>query len=242
MALLRAVFFDAAGTLFDAREPVGGTYARIARQYGITASDEAVTAGFRRAFGAAPELAFGPGHSAEQLRRKEREWWRAVVAQSFEGLGHFRDFDGFFETLFAYFADPAHWRADLEALPTLQRLKDSGLRLGVISNFDFRLYEILQDLGLSAIFDSVTISSEAGYAKPRAEVFAAALARHGLRPSEAMHVGDSHRLDFEASHAAGMAAVLLDPGLDVPTNIEDRKARIRSLAYLKEVTQVLGSA
>ena len=242
MATLRAVFFDAAGTLFDAREPVGGTYARIARQYGITASDEAVTAGFRRAFGAAAELAFGPGHPAAWLRAKEREWWRAVVARSFDGLGEFSDFGAFFETLFAYFANPTHWRVDPEAIPTLQRLKNNGLRLGVISNFDFRLYEILQDLGLSAIFDSVTISSEAGYAKPRREVFAAALARHGLRPGEAMHVGDSHHLDFEASHAAGMTAVLLDPGLDVPTNIEDRKARIRSLAYLKEVTQVLGSA
>ena len=242
MSNFRAVFFDAAGTLFDAREPVGGTYARIARQYGIAASDEAVTAGFRQAFGAAPGLAFGPGHSTVQLRAKEREWWRAVVTRSFDGLGEFSDFDAFFEALFAYFGNPAHYRVDPEAMPELQRLKNSGLRLGVISNFDFRLYEILQDLGLSAIFDSVTISSEAGYAKPRREVFAAALARHGLRPGEAMHVGDSHRLDFEASHAAGMTAVLLDPGLDVPTNIEDRKARIRSLAYLKEVTQVLGSA
>ena len=242
MPPLRAVFFDAAGTLFDAREPVGGTYARIAREHGLNASDEAVTAGFRRAFGSAPELAFGLGLSLEELRRKERAWWRSVVRRSFEELDQFRDFDAFFDGLFAYFADPAHWRIDPEALSVLNHLKGRGLQLGVISNFDSRLYAILENLQLKPLFDSITISSEAGYAKPRREVFAAALTKHGLDATEAMHVGDSPHLDFEASHGAGMAAVLLDPKLDEPVRVGDRKALIRSLAYIEEVTQVLGAA
>jgi putative hydrolase of the HAD superfamily len=240
MPELRAAFFDAAGTLFDAREPVGGTYARLAREFGLHASDEAVSAGFRRAFGNAPELAFGPGVPAADLRRREREWWRAVVARSFEGLGLFRDFDAFFEALFAYFADPAHWRVDPEALPMLHRLKDRGLKLGVISNFDYRLYKILENLELKSLFDSITISSEAGYAKPRPEVFLAALKVHGIQPEHAIHVGDSPHLDFEAAHAVGMGAVLLDCKMQGGTAIKDRKARIRSLAYVNEVTQVLG--
>jgi putative hydrolase of the HAD superfamily len=242
MPPLRAVFFDAAGTLFDAREPVGGTYARIAREHGLNASDEAVTAGFRRAFGSAPELAFGLGLSPEELRRKERAWWRSVVRGSFEELDRFRDFEGFFDALFAYFANPAHWQVDPHAVAILTHLKERGFQLGVISNFDSRLYAILENLQLKPLFNSITISSEAGYAKPRREVFAAALAKHGLEALEAMHVGDSPHLDFDASHAVGMAAVLLDPKLDEPLNIGDRKALIRSLAYLKEVTQVLGSA
>ena len=242
MAMLRAVFFDAAGTLFDARQPVGGTYARLAREFGLEVSDAAVTAGFRRAFSNSPELAFGKGHSETQLRNLERAWWKAVVAQTFEGLGDFPRFDVFFETLFAYFADPKHWEVDPEAPATLHRLKEEGLQLGVISNFDFRLYQILEALELKPHFDSITISSQAGFAKPRREVFDAALAKHGLRPAEALHVGDSVRLDFEAAAAVGMSAALLDPGLAGPVSMEDRRARIRSLAYLKEVTQVLDSA
>jgi putative hydrolase of the HAD superfamily len=242
MAILRAVFFDAAGTLFDARRPVGQTYARLAREFGLDVSDAAVTAGFRRAFGASPGLAFGQGHSEAHLRALERAWWKTVVARTFEGLGFFPRFDDFFETLFAFFADPAHWQVDPEAAATLHRLRERGLQLGVISNFDFRLYQILEALELIPHFDSVTISSQAGFAKPRREVFEAALAKHGLRPAEALHVGDSVRLDFEAAAAVGMSAALVDPGLDGPLSIEDRKARIRSLAYLKEVTQVLDSA
>src|SRR6516225_4322663 len=143
MAILRAVFFDAAGTLFNARQPVGGTYARLAREFGLEVSDAAVTAGFRRAFGNSPELAFGRGHSEAQLRNLERAWWKTVVARTFEGLGDFARFDDFFEALFAFFADPKHWRVDHEAKAALHRLKERGLQLGVISNFDFRLYLIL---------------------------------------------------------------------------------------------------
>src|SRR5215469_251768 len=242
MTALRAVFFDAAGTLFDARQPVGETYARLAREFGLDVSGGAVTAGFRRAFSSSPELAFGRGHSESQLRNLEQAWWKAVVARTFEGLGDFPRFDDFFEALFAFFADPTHWVVDREAKGTLHRLKDQGLQLGVISNFDFRLYQILEALELKPHFDSITISSQAGFAKPRREVFEAALAKHGLLPAEALHVGDSVRLDFEAAAAVGMSAALLDPGLAGPVSIEDRRARIRSLAYLKEVTQVLGSA
>jgi len=242
MAILRAVFFDAAGTLFDARQPVGGTYARLAREFGLEVSDAAVTAGFGRAFGNSPELAFGKGHSEAQLRNLERAWWKAVVARTFEGLGDFPRFDDFFDALFAFFADPKHWQVDREAVTALHRLKERGLALGVISNFDFRLYQILEDLELKPHFDSITISSQAGFAKPRREVFDAALAKHGLRPAEALHVGDSVRLDFKAAAAVGMSAALVDPELASPVSVEDRRARIRSLAYLKEVTQVLDSA
>src|ERR1700690_2355937 len=104
--MLKAVFFDAAGTLFDAREPVGHTYARIAREHGVASDDAAVTAGFRRAFASTPGLAFGPGRDADEIRRLEREWWYGLVRRSFEGLGTFDNFDAFFEELFGYFGDP----------------------------------------------------------------------------------------------------------------------------------------
>ena len=238
----RAIFFDAAGTLFDSREPVGQAYARIAREHGLDAPVEAVTAGFRNAFGSAPGLAFGAGHDADRLRRLERDWWRQRVTDSFAGLGQFRDFDAYFEDLFAYFGDPANWQADSEAVSTLRRLKTNGLRLGVISNFDYRVYRILEGLGFSSYFDSITISSEAGYAKPRREIFDAALKSLGVDACDALHVGDSAHLDLAAAAAAGLAAVLIDPALKGPPVIEGRTARIGSLAYAIEVAHIFGFA
>lgn len=238
----RAVFFDAAGTLFESREPVGHAYTRIAREHGLDASVEAVTAGFRHAFGSAPGLAFGPGHNAAQLRSLEREWWRQRVRESFAGLGEFRDFDAYFDDLFGYFADPAHWRIDPEAVTTLDRLKSSGLRLGVISNFDHRVYRILGGLGLTGFFDSITISSEAGYAKPRREIFELALRSLDADAREAMHVGDSAHLDLAAASGAGMVAVLIDPALKDGPAIEGRTARVSTLASALDVAHIFGFA
>src|SRR5215469_15925650 len=101
MSRPRVIFFDAAGTLFESREPIGEVYAHIARQFGLDASVAAVTAGFRHAFGSAPPLAFGLGRRPGELRRLEREWWRERVAESFKDLGTFDDFDAYFDALFA---------------------------------------------------------------------------------------------------------------------------------------------
>jgi putative hydrolase of the HAD superfamily len=240
--MLRAVFFDAAGTLFEPREPVGASYARLASRFGVDAAVKAVTAGFHRAFAIAPGLAFGRGHQPEELRRMELRWWREVVAETFAGLGEFRDFDGYFEALFAFFGDPSNWRADPDAPIVLGALKQRGLALGVISNFDYRLYRILEGLGLRSFFDSVTLSSEAGFAKPDPQLFRIALSRHSIEPGDSIHIGDSERFDLDGAAAAGIRAVLLDRGCEDAIVARDGRARIRSLAKILEVAQRFGLA
>ncbi|MFZ2060984.1 MAG: HAD-IA family hydrolase [Candidatus Binatus sp.] len=237
--MIRAAFFDAAGTLFESREPIGRSYARLAREFGLDAPEDAVAASFRRAFGEAPGLAFGHGLRPDELRRLERHWWRDRVSETFAPLGKFPDFDAYFDALFSYFANPDHWLADLEAAPMLQRLKDDGLKLGVISNFDYRLYRILDGLDLTRFFDSITISSEAGFAKPRRELYDTALARAGVTVREAMHVGDSEHLDFAPAATLGLVAVLIDrENHAAAPSIAGRTARICSLASVPEVAQV----
>jgi putative hydrolase of the HAD superfamily len=237
--MLKAVFFDAAGTLFEAREPVGHTYARIARQHGLRAADATVSAGFRRAFSSTPGLAFGPCRDPAEIRRLEREWWYGLVRRSFEGLGEFDNFDAFFDELFAYFGDPAHWEALPEAALVLQRLKDQELPLGIISNFDWRLYGILEGLGLRRFFDTVTISSEAGYAKPAREIFAAALSSLDVKAAEAAHIGDSMQMDVVGAQDAGLHPILIDMGSSVAPVPDARVPRVSSLAETIEVMRLL---
>ena len=225
---MKAVFFDALGTLFDSREPVGRVYAQIASEFGVDATEEQVTRAFRGAFASAGGLAFGPGHAPAELRRLERDWWHRLVERTFDGLGSFRNFDAFFGHLSEYFANPASYRVDPEARPLLVRLREEGAVLGVISNFDFRLYHVLEGLGLSGLLDSITISSEVGFAKPDPRVFVAALARHGLEPRDAMYVGDVAALDVVGANAAGLTAVLLAREPAAPSASKAR--RVESLA------------
>jgi putative hydrolase of the HAD superfamily len=244
--MLRVVYFDAAGTLFHTREPAGLSYAKIAQGFGVQADERLVIDSFKRAFAAAPGLAFGPGYEATLLRELEREWWHRLVRSTFAGLGDFADFDAYFDALFAFFADPANWTCDRDAPALLAALRESGLEVGLISNFDYRIYAILDALGLKRHFDSITISSEAGYAKPAPEIFHIALERHSVHADEALHVGDSEALDVAGAHAAGVAAVLVDPdatGADAPkpeaspSFSEGQYVRVRSLG---EVAAALG--
>jgi putative hydrolase of the HAD superfamily len=243
MKQLKAVFFDAAGTLFEPREPVGSSYAEIAHEYGVHVSAAEVNAAFRRVFREAPPLAFGSGLDAVELRRHERLWWHDLVAKTFEGFGKFTDFEACFARLFDFFANPANWVAKVDVIPTLTELRRQGLALGVISNFDFRLYRILEGLGLRECFDSITISSEVGLAKPSASLFQAALEPHRLAPHEALHVGDSEHLDYAGALEAGLSALLLDPAiLDWRTTIlahnSDRSLHGQLSARIPSLTSV----
>ena len=206
---LRVIFFDAAGTLMKTVRPVGDSYALFASKHGMDVAAEEVAARFRACFSSAPPLAF-PGAVREELPSLERAWWKELVRRVFEPYGDFADFDDYFAELFDYFSRADSWRLYPEILETLAALKQRGLTLAVISNFDSRLFNILEGLGVAASFDSIVISSHAGYAKPASQIFHRALASHGVKAEETLHVGDSLDKDACGASDAGLFGVLLD--------------------------------
>jgi putative hydrolase of the HAD superfamily len=224
---LKAVFFDAAGTLFTVNGSVGEIYARLARQYGKEVAVADLEAGFRRCFAAAPPMAF-PGASAEQVPLLEKQWWRDLVHNVFAPLGPFPRFAEYFEALFAYFARADAWRLYPETLEVLATLQSRDLLLGIISNFDSRLFGLLDGLGIAAFFNPVVISTQVGAAKPDAAIFTRALSYHRLRPDEALHTGDSYEADIRGAQSVGLAPVLVDRRDCDPET--DGYLRVKSLA------------
>jgi putative hydrolase of the HAD superfamily len=207
--MLKAVFFDAAGTLFEPVRRVGESYAAFAAQHGIHVTPAELSQRFRVCFEEAPRLAF-PGASGGQLAALERHWWKTVVARVFEPCGPFERFETFFNDLFAYYAAPDAWRLYPEVIDTLEGLKARGVRMSVISNFDSRLLPILAGLGMARFFDQVFVSSRVGYAKPDPRIFHSALRHHGLSANEALHVGDSEINDQRGAARAGLRGILID--------------------------------
>ncbi|ERN40281.1 haloacid dehalogenase, superfamily IA [Rubidibacter lacunae KORDI 51-2] len=205
------IFFDAVGTLFGVRGSVGQIYSDLARKLGVEADPDALDADFVRAFRAAPPCAF-PGVLPEALPRHEYLWWRDVARATFTANGtiaQFDDFDARFVSLFDYFATPAAWFLYPDVLPALERWRDRGVALGIVSNFDARLHAVLEALELKPLFSSITSSSEVGAAKPDPRIFAAALASQQVTPDRAWHVGDSYREDYLGARAAGLRAYWL---------------------------------
>jgi putative hydrolase of the HAD superfamily len=227
---IRVVFFDAAETLFHVNGSVAEIYLRHAVLFGYQAKPDSltrITEAFKRAFHDAPPPVFAATESA-QIKQSERLWWFDVVHNVFYRIGMFDRFDEFFEHVFEVFADPVSWKVYPEVLPTLKDLRHRGLELGIVSNFDSRLFKVLKGLGLAEVFDTVTISSLAHAAKPSPKIFEVALEQHAVDPGEAMHVGDSVRDDVEGATKAGLAAVLLarqgkqaPPGIPVIRTLDE---------------------
>lgn len=211
MSRVKVIFFDAAGTLFHVRGSVGEVYLRYAEKYGVRRTGDTLTAlnaAFRRAFLEAPPPVFAVSDPTE-IKRCERLWWFDIVHNVFYRVGMFDQFDEYFEEVFQAFGGPEHWALYPEALAVLKELKGNGLELGIVSNFDTRLFNVLRGLGIAELLDTVTISSLAHAAKPAPQIFRLALEKHAVDPEEAVHVGDSLVDDAEGARLTRLHAVLI---------------------------------
>lgn len=212
MSRAKVVFFDAAGTLFHVKGSVADIYLRHAERFGVQRTPDllaSVKSAFARAFADAPPPVFAVSDPKE-IKRCERLWWFDVVHNVWYRVGMFDRFDEYFEDVFEAFGGPSYWSLYPETLGVLKGLKDRGHELGIISNFDSRLFTVLRGLGLADLFDTITISSLAHAAKPAAKIFQIALDKHAMDPEEAVHVGDSRRDDVEGARKAGLQAVLIE--------------------------------
>ncbi len=124
-----------------------------------------------------------------------------------------------------------------DVMPALTHLRGRGLVLGHISNVDRDIFPTCRELGLSAMLGVVVTSQELGFNKPQPEIFLAALKQAGVKPAEAIYVGDQHQIDVVGASGAGMLGILLDR-YGFFEEITDCP-RIRRLS---EVAEHLGSA
>lgn len=206
----QVIFFDAVGTLFGVRGSVGTIYSQQAAQFDVTVDPVQLTQAFYKAFQDAPPMAF-PGATPEEVPDLEYRWWRELVRQSFEqaealaALGH--NFEAFFEQLYNYFRGPDAWQVYADTPIALNYWREQQVALGVISDFDTRLHDVLEALDLRRFFDSVTISTEVGAAKPNSLLFETALAKHGCPPEAAWHIGDSYSGDIVGAQQAGLQPI-----------------------------------
>ncbi|MFO1477664.1 MAG: HAD-IA family hydrolase [Verrucomicrobiota bacterium] len=188
---IQAVTFDVGGTLIEPRPSVGHIYAEVARRHGIQAAPEVLNERFKAAWRRRPEFDY------------TRAGWCGIVEECFN-RGPLEE--KFFSELYDRFADPASWHLYDDVLPTLDALEAGGVRLGIVSNWDERLRELLDRFGLLRRFEVVMISCEAGCRKPAEAIFKRAAAAFGLEPGALLHVGDHPEFDLAGARAAGFQA------------------------------------
>jgi len=206
--MIKAVFFDAVGTLFRLTKTVGDHYAYVGGEVGLTLDAQNLERAFHIAWKQMPLRAAIDG----PRENDDKGWWRelvdCVLEQVAPSLSEL-DRDNFFEVAYEHFAEASVWELYPEVLGVLEQLQPQ-FELAVISNFDGRLRLILQHLGISKFFSQIFISSELGADKPDPEIYQRALQFIDLKPNEVLHVGDDPKRDWEGASTAGLLIFRLD--------------------------------
>jgi putative hydrolase of the HAD superfamily len=221
---IRAVFFDAVGTLLHPDPAAATVYAQTGRRFGSRLDPATIPGRFRDAFRRQEDRDRAAGYATDEAREVAR--WRAIVAEVLDDVA---DPEGCFQALYHHFARPDAWRLDTDAAAVLPALAAHGYVLGIASNFDHRLRGLVEALpGLRPVRHLV-ISAEVGWRKPAPQFFSHLCEHAGLAPGQVLHVGDDLVNDYDGARASGLEALLLDPRRREP--VPDG-ARIASLADL----------
>jgi putative hydrolase of the HAD superfamily len=212
----RAVLLDALGTLLELIPPWPRLRQTLAQRHGVEVSEDDA----KRAVLA--EMAYYRAHHQEgsdperlaELRRRCTE----VLSNELPATGSI-DAEALTEALL----DSLRFDPYPDAAPTLAGLREAGVLIAVVSNWDCSLADVLAGVGLGGAVDTIVVSAEVGVAKPDPRIFEIALERLRRVAGEALAVGDSLETDVAGAQAAGIRAVLLDRGATGPADASIEK-------------------
>jgi len=206
--MIKAIFFDAVGTLFHLTKSVGDHYALVGNEVGLKLDPAALERAFFAAWKRMP-----PRPAIDGPRQNDdKDWWRELVDLVLEDVAPSLsevDRDNFFEVAYEHFAEAGVWEAYPEVVDVLKELQPH-FQLAVVSNFDGRLRMILEHIGVSKFFTHIFVSSEIGADKPDPEIFRRALKFIDLAPAQVLHAGDDPMRDWQAASAGGLSIFQLD--------------------------------
>ena len=206
---VRAVLFDAAGTLLLFRESVGEIYRAFALEFGVDLPATRIAEAFGRVLSSAEQMVF-PDQPAARRRALERQWWWRQVRSTFraaDSTARFTDFDAYFDRLWDHYAAGAAWRLAPGTRRALEALRARQVPMAIVSNFDHRLPKILHELEIIEYFENVTTPAEVGATKPDRRIFDAALEGLGDPARRAVYVGDRAIEDVAGARRAGLIPI-----------------------------------
>lgn len=240
MARTQAVLLDALGTLVELDDPAARLRAALLEQSGVDVGLDAAARGFGAEIGyyLVNQMRGGDQAGLERLRDDcATEMRDAILA----ALGEAAAPDGPDPLEASRALDHATVRAAMlaslafrtfpDVMPALRELRDRGLRLVVVSNWDCSLPEWLDRCGIGELVDGSVSSAVVGEAKPAPAVFEAGLRLAGCDAAEALFVGDSVENDVLGARAAGLRAVLVQRAGDPPLGVQT----VRSLGELSAI-------
>ncbi|MEJ5186113.1 MAG: HAD-IA family hydrolase [Candidatus Geothermincolales bacterium] len=203
------IFLDVGETIFHPYPSFGELFRTVCLEHGVDVDPREVARSARRHMETVEEMQ-GKGFSFTDHPEKSREFWLGFYHSILGELGCQGEDHILPKALYRTFSDPSLYRPYPDVKNALDILRDLGFRLGVITNFEPWVQDLLDGWGISPYLDHVVISGLLGREKPHPAIFLEALRMADVLPEDALHVGDSIRSDFQGARDVGMQAVLID--------------------------------
>jgi putative hydrolase of the HAD superfamily len=131
----------------------------------------------------------------------------------------------------------------LDAIPTIRRLREAGLKVGLISDASISDVEIWRGSPLEPEIDVAVFSCIEGMKKPDPAIYHLACRRLGVEPNRCLYVGDGGSHELSGAEAVGMTAVMVRGPHDGPAahryDAEDDWPG-RRIASLAETLELVG--
>lgn len=205
-----AVFFDVGNTLIHPEPSVARVCAEVL-----------ASAGHARDLGTIEALMPLVDEYYEDRYREDDTFWTTDEGTSSVWVGMYSlmcrrldipedDAAGLARAVYDQFGFAGRWRPYTDVPPEFRRLRDAGIKVGIISNWDTRLAGLLDGIGLGDLVDTVVCSASVGMHKPDPRIFELACERLGVTPALSAHVGDHMYADVAGARAAGMTPVLIE--------------------------------
>lgn len=233
LAKYKLISFDVTGTLFRLRHSPGTFYERVAREeFGYKGLDvKSLDHNFRTNFKALTKEYPNYGHNW-------RQWWTTLVQRTFKDSEVINPIhlEILSEKLIDLFETEECWMATEKAVEIVRHVKGLGKCTAIITNSDPRTGTILRNLRFPEF--NFILSAFEGTMKPDAKIFQLALERSGcpgIKPQEAMHIGNDPILDYEAANNCSWTGVLINK--DVVENDDPEGMKFKSLANFMDHLQ-----
>ncbi|KAI5735386.1 hypothetical protein M8J77_017640 [Diaphorina citri] len=228
----KLVTFDVTGTLLRFRRTAGEQYVETGKKFGYDLNANVVQDNFVKHYKYFDKKYpnFGSGTIGW------KDWWKRVVFKCFKDSynGHITeaDINNVFNDLIKSYSNQMGWKLAEGATELLDMLQSRNITLGVISNFDPRLHDLLKEMKLYGYFKFVVTSYETGLAKPDEKIFKLAESFACVNDSDIkIHIGDNFHLDYKAALDAGWNSILI-------THLQDNHSDSNSDLFFSDLKSV----
>lgn len=229
---IRAIVFDAAGTLIYPEPNVVDVYHRLGQKFHSKLDPSQIRQRFQASFRSHfVDRAQSGGETSAAIEKRK---WEHLVREVFSDVDAFSEL---FSDLWAHFANRNHWRCFDDVAECMEWLAAQSLIVAIGSNFDDRLTGVVPYLMPLRSIQHIFYSAAIGWMKPAAPFFRAIEQSLDLPPHEILMVGDTLETDVQGARRSGWQALWINrPRTSVLADNQSQASQpidqIRSLAEL----------